>query len=148
MLAAAHESRTIGDGRYQIEAGFMDEPAFAGDKNGLKFLVTEAPPSTSAEASHEEHEDHEAGAGTPVEGLEEPLKAEVIFEGQTLALPLRATFGEPGGYSSVFFPIEAGDYTFRIYGTIGDTDIDETFTSSPESFSSVADPAAFQFPQP
>ncbi|MBA3451046.1 MAG: hypothetical protein H0T18_07535 [Chloroflexia bacterium] len=42
--------------------------------------------------------------------------------------------------------MEPGAYTFRIFGTIGDTEIDESFTSSPEGFSSVEDPTPFQFP--
>jgi hypothetical protein len=72
----------------------------------------------------------------------------VLFEDQTLALPLSPLFGEPGGYRSVFFPTAPGDYTFRIYGTIDGTEIDESFTSGPETFSPVADPAPLQFPQP
>ena len=65
----------------------------------------------------------------PVEGLEETLKAEVIFGDQTMELPLTARFNTPGAYESVFFPMKPGDYTFRIYGTIDGTEIDESFTS-------------------
>lgn len=139
FAAEAHETRTIADGRYQIVVGFMDEPVFAGDKSGLEFWVrdiSEATPSAGEEAE-----------GEPVEGLAETLKAEVIFEDQTMELPLTAMWNEPGGYGSVFFPMEPGDYTFRIYGTIGDTKIDESFTSSPEGFDSVKDPAPLQFPK-
>jgi hypothetical protein len=139
FAAEAHESRTIADGHYQIVVGFMDEPVFAGDKSGLEFWVTDisnATPSAGEEAE-----------GVPVDGLEETLKAEVIFEDQTMELPLSAAWNEPGSYGSVFFPMEAGDYTFRIYGTIGETEIDESFTSSPEGFDAVKDPAPLQFPK-
>jgi hypothetical protein len=143
LLTEAHGSRTIADGRYQIAVGFMDEPVFAGDKSGLEFFVTDLSQATpAAGASHGELE------GAPVEGLEETLQAEVIFADQTMELPLSAAFDEPGGYVSVFYPEEPGDYTFRIYGTIGDTEIDETFTSSPETFGAVEDPAPLQFPKP
>jgi hypothetical protein len=142
-LSSAHEARTIGDGKYQIVVGFMDEPVFAGDKSGLEFWVTDVSQATPAAAAT----DDEEAAGAPVEGLEDTLKAEVIFEDQTMELPLSATFGQPGGYGSVFFPMAAGDYTFRIYGKIGDTDIDESFTSSPEGFSPVQDPAPLRFPK-
>jgi hypothetical protein len=137
--AEAHESRDIADGQYHIVVGFINEPVFAGDKSGLEFWVTDI--SAATPAAGEEAE------GAPVDGLEESLKAEVIFEDQTMELPLTAMWGEPGGYDSVFFPMEAGDYTFRIYGTIGDTEIDESFTSSPEGFDTVKDPAPLQFPK-
>jgi hypothetical protein len=138
-VAEAHETRTIGDGQYQIVVGFMNEPVFAGDKSGLEFWVTEVSAATPGAGDEE---------GTPVEGLEETLQAEVIYEDQTMALPLTAKWDEPGGYYSVFFPSAAeGDYTFRIFGTINGTEIDETFTSGPETFGPVEDPAPLRFPK-
>ena len=134
----AHETRVIADGQYEIVVGFMDEPVFAGDKSGLEFWVSEVSMATPSADGGEE--------GTPVAGLEETLQAEVIFGDQTMELPLEATWDEPGGYGSVFFPMEPGDYTFRIFGTIGDVEIDETFTSGPETFGAVEDPAPLQFP--
>src|SRR5918997_2110482 len=122
----AHESRTIADGRYQIVVGFMNEPVFAGDKSGLEFWVTEISAATPAANGEAE--------GAPVEGLDETLQAEVIFGDQAMELPLTAMFDEPGGYGSVFFPMAPGDYTFRIFGMVGNVEIDETFTSGPETF--------------
>jgi hypothetical protein len=137
----AHETRTIADGRYEIVVGFMNEPVYAGDKSGLEFWVTEAPTATPAAADAE-------AEGAPVEGLIETLQAEVIYEDQTLALPLTAMWDEPGGYYSVFFPTaSAGDYTFRIFGAIDETEIDETFTSGPETFGPIQDPAPLRFPR-
>ncbi|MGH2614198.1 MAG: hypothetical protein ACRDJC_03080 [Thermomicrobiales bacterium] len=137
--ADAHETREIGEGQYQIVIGFMNEPVFAGDKSGLEFWITEVTAATPT--ADEEAE------GEPVEGLAETLQAEVIYGDQTMELPLTAMWGEPGGYSSVFFPTESeGDYSFRIFGTIGDAEIDETFTSGPETFGPVEDPAPLQFP--
>ena len=72
----------------------------------------------------------------------------MLFDDQTLALPLSPIFDEPGGYRSVFFPTEPGDYTFRIYGAIDGAEIDESFTSGPETFGPVEDPAPLRFPQP
>jgi hypothetical protein len=137
-VARAHETRTIADGTYQIVVGFMDEPVFAGDKSGLEFWVTEVSAATPGAGEED---------GAPVEGLVETLHAEVIFADQTMELPLEAAWNEPGGYGSVFFPTTPGDYTFRIYGTIRGTEIDESFTSGPETFGAVADPAPLQFPK-
>lgn len=125
-VALAHEHREVGE--YSITVGFMDEPVFTGQKSGLEFGV----------AHHESEE--------PVEGLEETLQAEVTFQGQTRDLPVSARFGEPGWYQSVFFPTAAGAYTFRIFGTIEGIDIDEEFTSGPETFSEVSEVAGGQFP--
>jgi hypothetical protein len=142
LAAEAHETRTIADGQYQIVIGFMNEPVFAGDKSGLEFWVTEATGATPAAGVAEETE------GAPVEGLEETLQAEVIYQDQTMALPLTAMWDDPSGYYSVFFPTASeGDYTFRLYGAIGGTEIDETFTSGPETFGPVEDPAPLQFPK-
>jgi hypothetical protein len=138
-IAGAHETRTIGDGEYEIVVGFMNEPVFAGDKSGLEFWVTEVAAATPAAGEETE--------GTPVEGLAETLQAEVIYGDQTMELPLTAMWDEPGGYYSVFFPTESeGDYSFRIFGAIGETEIDETFTSGPETFGPVEDPAPLRFP--
>lgn len=149
LSAEAHEVRHIADGKYQIVVGFMDEPVYAGDKSGLEFFVSDlsAPATPTAAAASDGDEDEES-AGAPVDGLEKTLKAEVIFEDQTMELPLEARYNTPGAYQSVFFPMKAGDYTFRIYGKIGDTDIDESFTSSLDGFGAVEDPAPLQFPKP
>ena len=138
LTVAAHESRDIADGRYTIVVGFMDEPVFAGDKSGLEFWVSDASAATPGAGEDAE--------GAPVAGLEETLQAEVIFGDQTLTLALSPAFGEPGKYESVFFPMQPGDYTFRIFGTIGDTEIDETFTSGPETFGPIEDPEPLRFP--
>lgn len=136
----AHESRDVLDGQYHLVVGFMNEPVFAGDKSGLEFWVTEISAATPG-AEGEEAE------GAPVDGLEETLKAEVIYEDQTLELPLTGMWDDPAGYYSVFFPTESeGDYSFRIYGTINGTEIDETFTSGPETFGPVEDPEPLRFP--
>ena len=138
----AHESREVLDGQYHMVVGFMNEPVFAGDKSGLEFWVTENSDKATPGASDQEAE------GSPVDGLEETLKAEVIYEDQTMELQLTGMWDDPSGYYSVFFPTESeGDYSFRIYGTINGTDIDETFTSGPETFGPIQDPEPLRFPQ-
>ena len=103
---------------------------------GLAGWVNNAPQGLFIEAE-----------GTPAEGLEETLKAEVIYEDQTMELPLTGMWDDPSGYYSVFFPTEwEGDYSFRIYGTINGTDIDETFTSGPETFGPIQNPEPLRFP--
>lgn len=122
--ALAHESRDVGD--YTIVVGFMDEPVFVGQKSGLEFFVDKG--------------------DTPVDGLEQTLKAEVIYQDQHRDLPIEATWGQEGAYQSVFFPTAAGPYTFHLSGTVNGQPMDESFTSSPDGFSEVEDLATGQFP--
>lgn len=120
----AHEDREIGD--ITMVVGFLDEPVYVGQKTGLDLRVTHA--------------------DEPVEGLEETLQAEVIFEGETRDLEISPAFGEPGAYRSVFFPTAAGPYTFRVFGEVDGEAVDESFTSSEEGFSEVQDVTGGQFP--
>lgn len=122
--ALAHEERIVGV--YSMEVGLIDEPVYTGQKSGLEFSIFQD--------------------AAPVEGLADTLKAQVTFGGTSRDLPISARSEEPGWYESVFFPTAAGPYTFRIYGTIKDTAIDETFTSSPDGFGEVQNQASGQFP--
>jgi hypothetical protein len=148
LTVRAHEVRQLANAKYQIVVGFMNEPVYAGDKSGLEFFVSDlsvpATPKASAATGGDEDEESK---GAPVEGLEKTLKAEVIYQDQTMELPLEARYGTPGAYQSIFYPTKPGDYTFRIYGKIGDTTIDESFTSGPDTFGPVEDPAPLRFPK-
>ena len=143
MAVSAHESREIAGGSYNAVVGFIDEPAFVGEKNGLTLTVTN--PALAATPAAGEEDDH--GAGAPVLGLAETLQAEVIFGDQTMALELVPSFNQPGTYRSYFFPMAEGDYTFHISGAIEGTAIDETFTSSPEGFDLVQPREPLEFPK-
>ena len=140
-LASAHEHRDVAGGKYTMIVGFLDEPAFTTVKNGLDLRVSATTAGTPTPTSDDE------AAGTPVEGLEKTLKAEVIYGDQKMDLTLEPAFGAAGAYEAWFFPMAAGDYSFHIYGDIEGTAIDETFTSSPEGFSSVLDRAQYEFPK-
>lgn len=124
----AHEEREVGD--YVLEVGWAIEPTAVESPNSL-FLKVET---------------KESGEG--VQGLEETLEAEVTIGGgaHTKSLPLEASGEEPGVYGSPIVPTRTGDYTFRIYGTVGDQEVDESFSSGPETFETVEDVADLQFP--
>jgi hypothetical protein len=126
--ALAHERRVVGS--YTFVVGFLTEPAIVDEPNALDLRIMRTADSS------------------PVTGLEQTLKAEVTTEGgsEKLEVQLRPRFNAPGAYDGRFLPTEAGVYTFRIFGTIEGTQIDERFTSSDSTFSSVATPVAF--PQP
>lgn len=126
---SAHEYRELVNGTVAVEVGFQEEPALVGEKNGLYLNVTTA-------------------TGEPIEGLADTLQAEVIYGDQTMALTLIPAFDEPGTYTAMFFPMAEGDYTFRIFGDLEGTAIDELFTSSPEGFDAVESREPYEFPKP
>ncbi|MBA2518569.1 MAG: hypothetical protein H0V24_02785 [Chloroflexia bacterium] len=132
LITGAHEGREVAEGRYDFTVGFIEEPAFVGEMNGLTLRV----------------EAIDGDATEPVIGLDQTLEAEVIFGDQTMALELSPAFQDDGVYESVFFPMAVGDYTFRIFGEIDGTAIDESFTSAPDGFDSVQDRAPLEFPKP
>jgi len=142
LAASAHEQRDVANGTYRVVVGFLNEPAFVDQQNGLDLRVSkpEVAPVTPA-ASDED------AVGAPVEGLADTLKVEVIFGDQTMELPLEPRFRDPGAYRGIFFPTAEGDYTFHIFGDIEGTAVDETFTSSPEGFGSVESIEPLQFPK-
>jgi hypothetical protein len=126
----AHEERHVGP--YHFLVGFGDEPAYAGQKNSVALILTDA----------EEK---------PVTDLGDSLKVEVGFGDQKMELPLEANFevgefGTPGDYRAWFFPTRPGSYTFRFFGNIGGQQVDESFSSSPTTFSDVIDPSQVEFP--
>lgn len=125
LPSAARETRTVAD-RFSIEIGFIDEPAIQADTNGLWLRVTEG--------------------DQPVSGLEQTLQAEVIYGDAVRALPLIPTTDQPGVYTSTFIPVQPGDYTFHIVGTIANQAVDERFTSAPEGVAPVDARIDYEFP--
>lgn len=128
MTVSAHEHREVGE--YEITIGFLNEPAILEEPNGLDLRVALG------------HGD----AGEPVEGLADTLQAEVIYGDESMPLEIRPAFGAPGAYQANFIPTASGAYTFHITGNIEGMEIDESFTSGPDTFSEVASRADMSFP--
>lgn len=130
--ASAHERRQVGD--YEFVVGWYDEPAFAEQPNGPEVTITKI---------------IKKKAKPVVEGVE--LSVEMIFgeESRTFEVEpafLVGIFGEPGNYNADLFPSRPGTWEFHFTGTVEGTEIDETFTSGPETFSDVNDPTEAAFP--
>jgi len=129
--AFAHEIRKVG--KYEFTVGWGEEPAYAGFKNSVQFILKDL-------------------KGSPVTDLTDTLKVEVIFESQTQSFPLEPTFdpdtglGTPGDYRAWFIPTRPGNYTFHFTGSIHGQKIDQRFTSSSTTFDPVKAPTDVQFP--
>jgi hypothetical protein len=122
----AHGHAQVGD--YELVIGFMNEPAYQGEPNGLELRVTNTK------------------TGQPVSGLEETLQVEVIYGASRKALLLEPAFGAEGTYTADLLPTAAGDYTWHLFGSIDGTAVDVSMTSSPDTFASVRSKAEVAFP--
>ena len=106
QLAFAHESVTIGD--YEIEIGWVDEPAIVGQKNAIAINV-----SNTSSGEHQ-----------PVEDVSS-LTVTVSYGGQSKELTLE-TLGEdaPGQFAAPLLPTVPGEYMIKLGGSLGDTAVD------------------------
>lgn len=125
-LVLAHEGREVGE--YAIVFGWRVEPAYTDILNGPEITIV--------------HHDTEE----PVAGAEETLTLEVSFGPDAKQLKLRAVYNQPGHYTADLIPTRPGDYSFRLTGKIGDTEIDETFSSADGEFSTVEPISDIRFP--
>ena len=129
---------------YEFVVGWLNEPALVYEPNGLSLRITLFPNGVPEEESEEAEAE-----GQPVEGLEETLQAEIIAGGgaetrHSHSSPLSVI---PGHYESVIIPTVPGDYTFRVFGDLEGQEIDESFTSGPETFSVIEEVSPLQFPE-
>ena len=124
--AGAHGRTEVGD--YQFVIGFKTEPAFQGQPNGLDLTVTNK------------------ATGEPVLDLGDTLKAEIIYGASKRELRIRAQFGKDGAYTADVLPTMSGDYTWHIWGTVENTPVDITMTSSETTFHAVRTKAEASFP--
>jgi hypothetical protein len=133
--ALAHESRVVGD--IEMSVGWGNEPTYAGYQHPVEVFLSEPAPSEEEEAK-------------PISDAE--LEVEVFFgaepSGTTSGpLPMEEAFGEPGHFEADMIPTRPGTYTFHFTGTVAGQEIDEVFTSSPDTFSDANIPADIQFPE-
>ena len=164
--ALAHDDRHVGE--YKLNVGFNVEPAYEGVPNGIDIRVTR-----SAEGDREDghggdeeggngdgHDSDEEGGngdgggadGIPVEGLAETLQVEVthVPSGASRIMNLRAVFQAPGDYTADLIPTAPGVYQVRVFGSIEETAVDETFVSAGGGggFSDVESKTDLYFPEP
>lgn len=123
----AHEGREVGD--YLLSFGWREEPAYAGMMNGPEVFISL-------------HDTEEAVN----ESVAVSLQAEVSFGDQTITVNLRPALSSDGHYIAELVPTLPGDYTFRIFGMIDETEVDELFSSADGEFSTVEPAADILFP--
>ena len=124
-FALAHQSKEVGD--HRVIAGYMVNPAYTGQMNGIDLMVRDS-------------------AGELVANLEQAMTVVLIApDGSELVLALRAG-AEPGSYTANFIPTVPGNFAFRISGFIGDIEFEELFDHVSHSEPPVMDAASISLP--
>lgn len=136
LAASAHEHQTftIGDKIYEFGIGSLNEPVAVDDKSGVELSVTLTEPEGGTD--HDDAVEHE---GTPVTGLEQTLKVEVIAGDKKKTLDLSPVYGEAGSYKAVFIPTVQTTFTYRVFGTINNTAVNLSFACNPAGHAKAAD---------
>jgi hypothetical protein len=94
------------------------------------------------------HDAAEVDGHVAITGLADSLKVEVahLSTNEKKVMDLRPVFGQDGKYAANFVPTAPGGYSFRIFGEIEGQEIDETFTSGPDTFDEALPAKEAQFP--
>ncbi len=127
LAGAAFAHQSIEVGSHRVIAGYLVNPAYTGQLNGLDLMVRDA-------------------EGELVPNLEQALTVVLIAPGGAeLELTVREG-SEPGRYTADFIPTVAGNYMFRISGFIGDVEFEELFDHVAHSEPPVMDAADISLP--
>lgn len=124
--AVAHEGRELAG--LNVEMGFEIEPPIEGLLNSIVVIASSDDGAT--------------------EGLEQTLKLEIIHIGSpgSKELSLESVFGVPGRYTASLIPTATGQYSVRLFGNVGNDEVDSTFVSGPGTFDDVVPATSLQFP--
>ena len=103
----AHERQLvqIGTSDYLLIVGFLHEPVYTGDRSGLDLRIVIPDGSNPLDAR--------APDVKPVDNLDKTLKVEVKAGPHARVFDLKPTYGAPGRYEAVFYPMVATTYSFR-----------------------------------
>lgn len=146
----ARERRFLLNDRFEFEVGFLHEPPYEGEPNGLFLRVIDyqapTPTPTPDDGVTPTPDPNATEAPEPTPGPVTEFRAEVIHGNQTKPLNLVQDPDDPTIYRSEFVPTQPGDYTFRIFGTLDGVEFSEEFRSSPNTFPGVIPTGNMQFP--
>ena len=123
-IASAHAERTVGP--FDLEIGFLDEPAYVGVPNAVFLELSRG--------------------GHPVTDLGDALTVTIGFGDETSDPFVFDPLEEPGQYQAPFVPSQAGAYTFTLSGTLDGVKFDLSLTSGPKTFVGAQDLAGATFP--
>jgi hypothetical protein len=143
--AWAHTHRVVTIDGQQVEfvIGWVNEPAYAGEINFVDFwahyINSTCPQGTVSTAC-------------PVYGLDQNLQVQVLLGGQLEVLQFSPNLSNDvppvfyGEYTAPLTPTVPGTISFRVFGNISGTAVNETFACGPTTFECVDPASEIQFP--
>jgi len=142
----AHEHRIVTIGNRQVEfvVGWVNEPSYVDEVNAVDFWAHYIN-STCPQGS--------VSTACPVYGLDQSLQVQVTTGGQTQDLTFSPNLSNDvppifyGEYTASLMPTVPGSISFRLFGNVNGTAVDETFTCGPTTFECVDPATEIQFPQ-
>ena len=144
--AWAHEHRILTIGSQQVEfvVGWVNEPAYVDEVNAVDFwahYINSTCPQGSVDTA------------CPVYGLDQSLQVQVMTGGQSQVLTFSPNLSNDvpplfyGEYTASLMPTVPGSISFRLFGNVNSTPVNETFTCGATTFECVDPAAEIQFPQ-
>ncbi len=126
-FAFAHETRTLeaDDGtQYDVTVGLLNEPIYNTVRTGIDLII------------------HTTADEAPVENLESSLQADITSPdgASTRTLTLEPQYNKPGYYTADLLLSEPGTYDVRVYGFIGEMEVDETYPREVGDISEISFP--------
>ena len=119
QTASAHETITVGD--YDVEYGWVNEPAIVGQPNAVVINITAHAASSSASPTTMATDTGVSSAQVANIDIS-AMRIQAVYGGQTKALALQP-LGEntPGQFIAPMTPMRPGKYTIHLGGSIGST---------------------------
>ena len=146
VWAHTHRILSINGQQIEVVVGWLNEPAYAGEINAVDFWAhyVNATCPQGAEST---------SPPCPVYRLDQYLRVMVMTGGQSQVLSFSPVLSDDipplffGEYTAEVEPTVPGSYSFTIFGTVGSTNVNETFVCGPTTFDCIHPANEVQFPQ-
>ena len=118
-MQSAHAHTVDAVGAYRLEIGWMNEPVVSGETNGIELYVSPLEPCPDTDIAMDCAASQEFADG--IAGLEDEIKVQLAYRGETIWLPLAADHNIAGKYYAFVNPTASGYYQANIIGEIDGT---------------------------
>jgi len=143
--AHTHRVLTINGQQIEFVVGWVNEPAYANEINAVDFWAHYVNGTTCPQGAE--------STTCPVLGLDQSLRVTVVLGGQSTTIGFSPNLSDDipplfyGEYTAEIEPTVPGTVSFIIFGNIGGTAVNVTFTCGPTTFECVDPASEIQFPQ-
>lgn len=138
-IAYGHTIDVVGE--YRVEIGWMNEPVVSGDTNAIELHVSPLVACREILEPMKCAESQEFQNG--IEGLKKTIKMQLVFNDESITLPLSPDHNVPGKYYAFVNPTSSGFYQANVLGSINETPI--SLSMHPPK---VAERDYIEFPEP